>query len=333
MTNHELTERYIYAVVRHLPASSRAEVSRELEALIGDMLEEQCPQGEPTQEQLKATLRQLGSPQSLAASYHPNQAGLIPQPYYSLYRTVLPLVLAVACGGVALALVVGAALDPSALLAATPAVQFGKLIGMVVGGMFEAAVQVFFWVTLGFALAARKGTLPASQEDFLAHLPEIPRNRKPVGRVEPILGIVFSTLFAVVMIAAPQVICMVSTEYLGGAVPVFDLAVMARLRPVLLVIGLAGIAEGCAQLIEGWHTRRLMVIQLVCNAIVLAGTAVWLTTPGILSADYLAAVNSLFGVATTTVAVMGNLNWLVLGGVTLGVVLDSVQNVYTTLRR
>ena len=39
---HELIERYLYAVTKQLPAKSRQDIERELRGLIGDLLEERC---------------------------------------------------------------------------------------------------------------------------------------------------------------------------------------------------------------------------------------------------------------------------------------------------
>lgn len=338
MTNQALIERYIYAVTRRLPQNSREDVSRELEGLIADMAAERCGEAEPTREQLREVLLELGNPHALAAQYHPNQQGLIPQPYFSQYLTVLPIVLAAICGSVAAALMVVSLMDGSILpqlaggtvdsLAAV-----GRLLGGIVSTIADVVVWTFFWVTIGFAVAARNGAKTFSKQDFLDDLPEVPSNRKPLGRSEPICTIVLSVLATVVLLGVPQVICVISHDYAPGPVPVFDLARMQQLWPALLLMGLSGVVRGCAKLMEGWHTRRLLVVTLVCNTVAVVCSLVWLASPAILSADYRAVMGSILEDNGSAQLLMQNLNLVVLGSILLGYSIDTADELYTTLRR
>lgn len=53
MSVQELKERYVYAVSRLLPHKMRGDISRELDTLIEDMLEERC-QDRPAEERIFA---------------------------------------------------------------------------------------------------------------------------------------------------------------------------------------------------------------------------------------------------------------------------------------
>lgn len=63
---HELIERYLYAVTKQLPAKSRRDIERELRSLIGDMLEERCGEIAPTERDIRVVLTELGTPTELA---------------------------------------------------------------------------------------------------------------------------------------------------------------------------------------------------------------------------------------------------------------------------
>ena len=73
----ELTERYIYQVVRRLPKNQRDEVGMELYELIGDMYEEQPD--------IEKVLEKLGDPSSFAKQYGAKERFLIGPEYFDTY--------------------------------------------------------------------------------------------------------------------------------------------------------------------------------------------------------------------------------------------------------
>ena len=92
---NNLKERYLYAVTKRLSPKIREDVSLELQGLMEDMLLERCGEAEPTEEDVKSVIRELGTPAELYAKYADNaDACLIGQPYYSSYKLALKIVLA-----------------------------------------------------------------------------------------------------------------------------------------------------------------------------------------------------------------------------------------------
>ena len=65
----ELIDRYVYAVVKRLPATQRADIEKELRSLIEDMTAETVAAGQPEKSAVDSVLRQLGHPALLAAQY------------------------------------------------------------------------------------------------------------------------------------------------------------------------------------------------------------------------------------------------------------------------
>ena len=91
----ELVKRYIAAVQRELPQAKRDEIGRELNANIMDqldMLSEQ--QGELTDTDIAAVLKQMGHPRTVAQQFVPPQP-LISPGYMALYKNTLFMVLGV----------------------------------------------------------------------------------------------------------------------------------------------------------------------------------------------------------------------------------------------
>ena len=87
MNKNEQIERYVYAVVRQLPAKQRGDIELELKSLINDMLEERCGDVTPTERDVNVVLAELGKPSELAARYDPDggtlsdRSQILPQIY------------------------------------------------------------------------------------------------------------------------------------------------------------------------------------------------------------------------------------------------------------
>ncbi len=111
--NHDLIERYLYAVTRRLPAKQREDVAEELRGLIQDMLDERCQGLNPTEKDIRVVLTELGSPSELCAQYDPSgKQCLIGPPHYSTYKFVLKVVLLCVAGGITLATGIGQLANP-----------------------------------------------------------------------------------------------------------------------------------------------------------------------------------------------------------------------------
>ena len=115
----DLIERYIYAATKRLPRKQREDVALELRGLIEDMLMERCGEEQPEERDIRVVLTELGTPQELAARYSDEEnKALIGQPYYSVYRYILKIVLPATFFGLSVAHLLLFVMDPSAMLPA-----------------------------------------------------------------------------------------------------------------------------------------------------------------------------------------------------------------------
>lgn len=142
-----LTDRYVHAVTAHLPGEQRADIARELRASIEDTVAGAAPGTDPVQAE-RAALLDLGHPGALADSYRGEARSLIgPSLYPAWLRTLRTLLWVVPSLVAVLLLIIGAFEDRSTL----------EVLGGAVSGAFWAALQVAFWVTIGFVIAERTG--------------------------------------------------------------------------------------------------------------------------------------------------------------------------------
>jgi hypothetical protein len=154
-----LTRRYIDQVVSHLPDGQREDISRELDALTSDMLDERLAAGAEAATAERAALEELGDPARLAARYRNATNYVIGPELYPVYvralQWLLPMVLVVA---LIVNIVVYVTTEPEAVL--------GAMIGQVVVAMLSALVWMLGTVTVLFWIIERCG--PSRERSALA---------------------------------------------------------------------------------------------------------------------------------------------------------------------
>ena len=145
MESKELIARYVYAVTRSLPEKTRADVGKELNGAIEDMLQERGGTEPYSLEETRIVLRQFGNPQDLAEKYSGSRVNaLIGAPYYRIYLKVLKIVLPAVGGALVLAGLVK-------LMTQETALTFMNILGGI-QTLFSALMMVFAYATLIFAI-------------------------------------------------------------------------------------------------------------------------------------------------------------------------------------
>ena len=175
-----LTERYLFAALRGIPAEQRGDVERELRSSITDAVDDRVAAGEESADAETAVLEGLGNPSLLAASYAGRLPYLIGPEFFPAWRHILVMLVPIVLPIVS---VIVAAIELSEGAAYIDAVLAG------VGAALSTGVQVAFWVTLTFALLERAdGTRDARAEIAgapgrwtVGMLPEEPAARVGVG--------------------------------------------------------------------------------------------------------------------------------------------------------
>jgi len=241
MTN--LTERYVQAVLRAVPAAQRPELEREIRALVADAIEAKAAQTETSDAAERAALNDLGDPALLAARYTGRTAYLIGPGLYPEWRRILLVLLPI------IVPIVGAVVLTANLLDGSTAGE-----SIVAGGSaaFNVAVQTLFWFTLIFAIAERTrgdGALAARpwSPDALPALGD----RGRIGIPELVAAVAANVVLLVallwVQLRPPIVID-------GEAVPLLDPALWSFWLPWFIVVTLLEILLTVGVYIRGQWT-------------------------------------------------------------------------------
>lgn len=252
-----LTERYISAVIRSLPASAQHDVRTELEGSIVDAVEARLEQGDDRADAERAVLTQLGDPGILAAGYAERPLHLVgPRFYLSWWRLLKVLLLIIpicAMGGVALGQTLAGA-------------SVGEVIGSAVVAGLGTIVHVAFWVTLVFVILERTGNAAALPAWTVDQLPE--SADRGSARADVIASLIFLVL------AAGAVFWDVLRGFFptdGAPIPVLHPDLWPWGITVLLVLIGAEALLAVAVYARGRWTRTLAVV----NTLLAVAFAVW----------------------------------------------------------
>ncbi|MEF2094108.1 hypothetical protein V3595_05435 [Bacillus sp. CFBP9009] len=185
----ELIELYIQEVTRRLPEKNREDIGLELQSTIADMLPEYH-----TEQDVKAVLLKLGDPVTLASGYRDRPMHLIGPRYYDFYINLLKMILPIA-----------AVISLIGLVGDNPFREMGDntvmdaiftIIGKAIAGIISTGIQVFFWLTLSFAILERMDT-SKDQSPLTKDLkPWTPENLKDIPNISKQKAIPMIEIFA-----------------------------------------------------------------------------------------------------------------------------------------
>ncbi|TDC85297.1 hypothetical protein E1193_03095 [Micromonospora sp. KC606] len=248
-----LTDRYLAATLRTVPAPRRAEIADELRASIADMIEGRTAAGQDTTAAEREVLTELGHPDRLAARYADRPLQLIGPTYYlvwwSLLRrllTIIPALVGVAVG----------------VLKATVEAQPHEAIGAGIATAFEVGVQIVFWVTVSFAVLERTRTPLDLPEWSVDQLPDAPVERD-VTLTDTCASIAF-LLLTLAFLPWQHYRSWVSDAD-GDNLPILDPALWTSWLPVLAAVLVASIGLEIVKHRTGRWTWPLVGVNVVLN--------------------------------------------------------------------
>ncbi len=141
-----LTDRYVAAVLQHIPTNKRTDVERELASSIADAIDDRVANGEGHDSAERDVLESMGDPARLAASMAGRRMYLIGPSSFLEWRRLMTVLLSVVVPISAIAVgVIELARD-------------GEIAQAIVAGLgagINVAVHLAFWVTLIFVLVER----------------------------------------------------------------------------------------------------------------------------------------------------------------------------------
>lgn len=257
-----ITKRYVYDVVRHMPENQRQDIEKELETLIDDMLHESVNDGEVTEKDIHCVLEELGKPADLADKYCDKKRCLISGANYDNYFIVLGIVLASVILSQIVSGIVNITTGSSVLSNPFIIENFSDIVtGSLIG---------FAWVTIIFACIERgmfKSEHLANEAWNVSQLPKIPRKEVLVKRCESIVGLGISILLISIVAFFPHwagIWLDIGTSA-QRCIPIFNIAIWPQILPVFVAWGILEIAKDSIKMVMGKYNNTVLVTTIITS--------------------------------------------------------------------
>lgn len=267
-----LIDRYLHEVGRYLPGKNKEDILAELRSHLSDTLEERF-NGQATEEDLIALLKETGEPRKVAASYPGVQQYLIGPDLYPFFQMV---------AGIVLAAVIGAQLLAVGISALAGETTFAKWETWA--GLLTSIPSALGAVVIVFMILKRFGVQPDLKEGEWnpLSLPRIEEDEE-IKKGERIFSIIGACVFLAVLAAIPEKI---GIYQFPGGIFYPDPVIMQNIGWMMLVL-LAGIGMDVFLLWQGRWTLGSRIARIAVNfleigvlIVLLQGHTAWLSVHG-----------------------------------------------------
>ncbi|MDP9741050.1 UNVERIFIED_ORG: hypothetical protein QFZ59_002880 [Bacillus sp. B2I3] len=295
----ELIELYIQEVTRRLPEKNRADIALELQSTIEDMLPE-----DHTEQDVKAVLLKLGDPVTLAGGYRDRPMHLIGPRYYDVYISLLKMILPIAAV-ISLIALVGD--NPFRDTGNTVMEAILKIIGKGISGIISTGIQVFFWLTLSFAILERLDTSKDQSPVTKDLKPWTPENLKDIPNISKIKAVpmieVFASLLGLSVFAALYFnaanLLGVYEKRNGSLIfvtPSFNQDVLNSYWLLVSCVIIIGVLLAIYKLFLGRWTLKLAFFHAIYQLLYTLAFIIIISNPDLLNPEFLAYQRTLFSI-------------------------------------
>ncbi|MCY8940196.1 HAAS signaling domain-containing protein [Peribacillus frigoritolerans] len=295
----ELIELYIQEVTRRLPEKNRADIALELQSTIEDMLPE-----DHTEQDVKAVLLKLGDPVTLASGYRDRPMHLIGPRYYDVYISLLKMILPIAAV-ISLIALVGD--NPFRDTGNTVMEAILKIIGKGISSIISTGIQVFFWLTLSFAILERldnsKDQSPVTKDlkpwtpENLKDIPNISKI-KAVPMIEVFASLLGLSVFAALYFNAANLLGVY--EKRNGSLifvtPSFNQDVLNSYWLLVSCVIIIGVLLAIYKLFLGRWTLKLAFFHAIYQLLYTLAFIIIISNPDLLNPEFLAYQRTLFSI-------------------------------------
>ncbi|MFE5429371.1 hypothetical protein [Peribacillus simplex] len=293
----ELIELYIQEVTRRLPEKNREDIALELQSTIEDMLPV-----DHTEQDVKSVLLKLGDPVTLASRYRDRPMHLIGPRYFDVYICLLKMILPIA----AVISLIGLVGDnPFRDMGNTVVDAILIIIGKGIAGIISTGIQVFFWLTISFAILERVDT-SKDQSPLTKDLkPWTPENLKDITNISkkkavPMIEIFASLLglsvFAALYFNAANLLGVY--EKRNGSLifvtPSFNQDVLNSYWLLVSCVVIIGVLLAIYKLFLRRWTMKLALFHLIYQLLSTLTFIIIISNPDLLNPEFIAYQKALF---------------------------------------
>ncbi|MGG0456363.1 HAAS signaling domain-containing protein [Bacillus mycoides] len=326
-----LIDIYVEEVAKRLPEKNREDIILELRSTIEDMLPDDYNEDDE-----RSVLEKLGSPVSLANGYLDRPMHLIGPRYFDVYMTLLKMIIPIAVVIALISMVAENFIGYSGDQAVLNVIL--KMIGEGIGRTLEVGLQVFFWVTIVFAILERtdkeKDAHPLTTSfkkwtpDDLKSISYIPK-KKAISKFEVFGGLMWTAVWTTLYFYANHLVGVYEgTENgLNFVAPTFNQDVLLQYWPIVVIMIVLEIAMSLYKFIQGQWTNKMAIWNAILQLAATIAFIVIVINPNLLNEDFVTYVANIFTISSTEFK-----SWLI-GGSLFFFILSAVLNIIDGFRK
>ncbi|MDR4926396.1 HAAS signaling domain-containing protein [Peribacillus simplex] len=293
----ELIELYIQEVTRRLPEKNREDIALELQSTIEDMLPV-----DHTEQDVKAVLLKLGDPVTLASRYRDRPMHLIGPRYFDVYICLLKMILPIA----AVISLIGLVGDnPFRDMGNTVVDAILIIIGKGIAGIVSTGIQVFFWLTISFAILERvdtsKDQSPLTKDlkpwtpENLKDIPNILK-KKAVPMIEIFASLLGLSVFAALYFNAASLLGVYEkrNDSLIFVTPSFNQEVLNSYWLLVSCVVIIGVLLAIYKLFLRRWTVKLALFHAIYQLLSTLTFIIIISNPDLLNPEFIAYQRTLF---------------------------------------
>ncbi|TWD97983.1 hypothetical protein FB545_3517 [Peribacillus frigoritolerans] len=257
-----------------------------------------------TEQDVKAVLLKLGDPVTLASGYRDRPMHLIGPRYYDVYISLLKMILPIAAV-ISLIALVGD--NPFRDTGNTVMEAILKIIGKGISSIISTGIQVFFWLTLSFAILERLDTSKDQSPVTKDLKPWTPENLKDIPNISKIKAVpmieVFASLLGLSVFAALYFnaanLLGVYEKRNGSLIfvtPSFNQDVLNSYWLLVSCVIIIGVLLAIYKLFLGRWTLKLAFFHAIYQLLYTLAFIIIISNPDLLNPEFLAYQRTLFSI-------------------------------------
>lgn len=300
-----LIDVYIHEVTRRLPEKSREDIGLELKSSIEDML----PEGH-SEKDIKQVLDQLGNPATLASNYSDRPMHLIEPKYFDLYISFLKMIVPIAA---VIALISVAATQFLAFERGDTVLNVAlDIFVLSIWRIIEVFIQVFFWLTVMFAIVERVDGIKDNQprtmslnkwtSDDLKNIVYIPKKRA-ISKRYIFVSLLWTAIWATFYFFASHLVGVYekTDEGLTFIMPSLNQDVLNSFSSLVVIVIGAEIALALYQLFKGQWTKKVAMLNVLREVIGSIVLIIVIIHPNLFNPDFLTYLADIFTISSEDV--------------------------------
>ncbi|QBP42871.1 hypothetical protein E2636_17755 [Paenisporosarcina antarctica] len=291
----KLIDLYIQEVTRRLPEELREDIALELRSTIEDMLPE-----EPSEEDVKVILSQLGNPAILANGYLDRPMHLIGPKYFDVYTSLLKIIIPITLT-ISLITLIGKTIVTSTGEEALYSIIF-SIVSKGIWQLLITGMQTAFWITLIFAIIERtdkvRDNIPLTMNfkkwtpDDLKNISYIPK-KKAITKIHVFGSFLWTAIWASVYFNASSLFGIYESQsdgfkFISSA---FNQEVLFSYWPLVTLVIVLEVAFAIYKGFARQWTKKVAVVNALLQTTILVAFIVIISNNELWNATFLTYIN------------------------------------------